>query len=63
MQGKKLVASGAQGNANLGWSLDLSADGNIAIVGGWTDDSNVGAAWLFTYFPPPIITSFTPRRP
>ncbi len=60
MQGKKLVASGAQGNANLGWSLDLSADGNIAIVGGWTDDSNVGAAWLFTYFPPPIITSFTP---
>jgi hypothetical protein len=26
----------------------ISADGQTAIVGGWTDDTDVGAAWVFT---------------
>jgi hypothetical protein len=33
-QGDKLVGTGAVGNANQGWSVALSADGNTAIVGG-----------------------------
>ena len=31
-----------------GWSVALSADGNTAIVGGYGDNSYVGAAWVFT---------------
>ncbi|MFM7358072.1 MAG: beta strand repeat-containing protein, partial [Sediminibacterium sp.] len=56
----KLAGNGSVGNANLGWSIDLSSDGNTAIVGGWTDNSDVGASWMFTYVPPPNITSFSP---
>jgi hypothetical protein len=44
-QGPKLVAVAG---ANQGWSLALSADGNTAIVGGYGDNSNTGAAWVYT---------------
>ena len=47
-QGNKLVGSGAVGRAGQGFSVALSADGNIMIVGGVGDDSNTGAAWVFT---------------
>jgi hypothetical protein len=56
-QGSKLVGSGAVANAGQGYSVALSADGNLAIVGGPLDGDNaapalagdeVGAAWLFT---------------
>jgi hypothetical protein len=47
-QGSKLVGSGNVGFAQEGISVALSGDGNTAIVGGWTDDTNVGAAWVFT---------------
>jgi hypothetical protein len=47
-QGSKLVGSGAVGAALQGWSVALSADGNIAMVGGPGDNLNAGAAWLFT---------------
>jgi hypothetical protein len=47
-QGKKLVGTGAVGNARQGMSVALSADGNTAIVGGWSDNSKTGAAWVFT---------------
>jgi hypothetical protein len=47
-QGKKLVGAGAVGNARQGMSVALSADGNTAIVGGWSDNSKTGAAWVFT---------------
>ena len=47
-QGTKLVGSGAVGPAFQGWSVSLSADGNTAIVGGFRDNSNVGAAWVWT---------------
>jgi hypothetical protein len=47
-QGSKLVGSGAAGAANQGSSVALSTDGNTAIVGGYTDNSNAGAAWVFS---------------
>ncbi len=47
-QSTKLVGSGAVGNAGQGVSLFLSTDGNTAIVGGSSDNSNAGAAWVWT---------------
>ena len=47
-KGTKLVGSGAVGNANQGYSVSLSADGNTAIVGGYGDNSHAGAAWVWT---------------
>ena len=47
-QGPKLVGSGAVGNANQGNFVALSADGNTAFVGGFTDNNYVGAAWAYT---------------
>lgn len=50
-QGTKLVGTGATGGiggTGLGRSVSLSADGNTAIVGGYGDNSNIGAAWIFT---------------
>ena len=47
-QGSKLVGTGIVGTfADQGFSVALSADGNTALVGGWYDNSNVGAAWVF----------------
>ena len=47
-QGNKLVGTGAVGIARQGQSVALSADGNTAIVGGPCDNSDTGAAWVFT---------------
>jgi len=47
-QGPKLFGTGAQGAAFQGNSVSLSADGNTAIVGGYQDNSYVGAAWVYT---------------
>ena len=48
-QGPKLVGTGAQGPRALqGYSVSLSGNGNIALVGGYGDDNNIGAAWVFT---------------
>ncbi len=46
-QGSKLVGTGAVGNANQGYSVSLSGDGNTAIVGGISDNNSLGAAWVF----------------
>jgi hypothetical protein len=46
-QGSKLVGTGASGAAQQGQSVALSGDGNTALVGGWWDNSFVGAAWVF----------------
>ena len=46
-QGPKLVGTGASGIAEQG-AVALSADGNTAIVGGPSDNSNVGAVWVYT---------------
>jgi hypothetical protein len=45
--GNKLVGTGAVGPAEQGYSVALSADGNTAIWGGVSDNSVVGAAWVF----------------
>ena len=47
-QGSKLVGTGAGGSAEQGYSVALSADGDTAIVGGPTDSSHSGAAWVYT---------------
>ena len=47
-QGQKLVAIDAIGNPRLGISVALSSDGNTALVGGWWDNAQAGAAWVFT---------------
>ena len=46
-QGAKLVAGGAIGNAQFGYSVALSADGNTAFAGGLSDNNNAGAGWTF----------------
>jgi hypothetical protein len=47
-QGAKLVGTGATGVAHQGSSVALSADGNTAIMGGYQDNSSIGAFWALT---------------
>src|SRR5262249_44802251 len=47
-QGPKLVAVDAIGlSIAQGWAVATSADGNTAAVGGFGDDGNVGAVWIY----------------
>jgi uncharacterized protein YdbL (DUF1318 family) len=46
--GSKLVGTGAVGDAQQGYSVALSSDGNTAIVGARADNSNAGAVWVYT---------------
>jgi hypothetical protein len=47
-QGGKLTATEEKGEGGFGSSVALSADGNTALIGGETDDGDLGAAWVFT---------------
>jgi len=47
-QGNKLVGTGNISSAQQGYAVAISADGNTAIVGGPTNNSNIGAAWIYT---------------
>ena len=47
-QGSKLTGGGETGNAQFGFSVAMSSDGNTALVGGPLDNSERGAAWVFT---------------
>ncbi len=47
-QNSKLVGTGNFGNARLGSSIALSADGNTIIAGGYGDSFFDGAVWVFT---------------
>jgi gliding motility-associated-like protein len=47
-QGSKLVGTGTVGQSRQGQAVAISADGNTAIVGGFVDDTYIGAAWIFT---------------
>ena len=47
-QGSKLVGTGALGGAQQGTAISLSSDGNTAVVGGSSDNSGAGAAWVYT---------------
>jgi hypothetical protein len=49
-QGNKLVGTGAvqgRSGAQQGYSVALSSDGNTALEGGWNDNNQAGAAWVF----------------
>jgi hypothetical protein len=58
-QGNKLVGTGNTGVARQGLSVALSSNGNTAVIGGFGDNGNQGAAWVYTVAPTSII-SFTP---
>ena len=49
-QGAKLKGNGEKGNALFGASVALGAGsaGNTALIGGFGDNAEVGAAWVFT---------------
>ena len=47
-EGNKLVGTGAVGVANQAAAVALSGDGSTAIVGGARDNSDAGAAWVYT---------------
>jgi hypothetical protein len=47
-QGPKLTGGGESGKGEFGFSVALSSDGNTALIGGMSDDGEVGAAWVFT---------------
>jgi hypothetical protein len=47
-QGTKITGAGESGSALFGTSVDLSSDGNTAVVGGPADNGEAGAAWVFT---------------
>ncbi|CTQ52933.1 hypothetical protein LP7551_01453 [Roseibium album] len=46
-QGSKMVGAGATGKAAQGCSVSISADGDTAIVGGNTDNGDLGAVWVY----------------
>ncbi len=48
-QGAKLTGGGEEsGEGEFGWSVALSAEGDIALIGGRKDNAGAGAAWVFT---------------
>ena len=46
-QQAKLTGAGESGNGWFGQSVALSADGDTALIGGYVDHSDTGAAWVF----------------
>lgn len=47
-QGRMLTPNDALGKAEVGDAVALSANGDVAVVGGESDDASRGAAWIFT---------------
>jgi hypothetical protein len=47
-QQQKLLASDRAAGDNFGGSVTLSADGNTALIGAYSDNSAVGSAYVFT---------------
>jgi hypothetical protein len=46
-QGGKIVGTGAIGNAEQGYSIAISADGNTVVAGGPHDNNDSGAVWIY----------------
>src|SRR5262249_30252428 len=44
----KIVPPDESGGGRVGSAVALSADGNTAVIGGETDGSDAGAAWVYT---------------
>ncbi len=53
-QGEKLTGSGTNGQSAFGFDVALSAEANTALVGGYEDSTNIGAAWLFVNLAPTV---------
>ena len=47
LQSGKLVGTGFTNQSRQGSALCLTADGNLLVVGGYGDNQNFGATWLF----------------
>ncbi|HLX12460.1 MAG TPA: T9SS type A sorting domain-containing protein [Bacteroidota bacterium] len=47
-QGNELIGTGGAGSPQQGWSVAISGDGKTIAEGGYTDNSNAGAVWVFT---------------
>jgi hypothetical protein len=47
-QSGKYVGSGYAGQPRQGSSVSISSDGNIVAVGGYGDNTNIGATWIWT---------------
>ena len=47
-QGGKLTGGDEEGEGQFGSSVALSSDGDTVLVGGPADNTNTGAAWVFT---------------
>lgn len=45
--GSKLIGTGSVGTSRQGWSVAISSDGSTALIGGSSDNSNIGATWVF----------------
>ena len=57
-QGTKLVGSGSIGPlVGQGSGVALSADGRTMMLGGYYDDNDLGAAWVYTSLPSPSMSS------
>ncbi|WP_276135047.1 T9SS type A sorting domain-containing protein [Polluticoccus soli] len=50
----RLYGNGAIGNAHQGYGLAISGDGNVIASGGYADNSNLGATWIFTQMQPQL---------
>ena len=46
-RGAKLTASDESGQGFFGWSVALSGDGGTGLIGGFGDNEDTGAAWVF----------------
>ena len=47
-EGSLIYGTGETGSSGQGKSVSMSADGNTIAVGGWLDNSQLGAVWVFT---------------
>ena len=47
-QGSGIVGTGAVGSAEQGSSVSVNGNGNTLVVGGFKDNTNTGATWIFT---------------
>ncbi len=47
-QQQKLIGTGGSGISGQGYGVAISSDGNTAVIGGPSDSSYFGAAWVFT---------------
>lgn len=48
IQGSKMIPSGYTGTPRIGNSVSLRPDGNTLFVGGYRDNSDKGAIWVYT---------------